>query len=102
MAAPNIRPACHPFVSVEKVRQNAVGVGMVIAATIILPQSDVYAEEVLKAAGIRSIGDMRAIGCDDYDIDQLRDLVKEMQRKHRSDIRRAALKSTAAKEGRAS
>lgn len=86
-----IRPACQPFIDIDKVRSDATGVGMVIAATIILPQSSVYAEEVLGAAGIRSISDMRKIGCDDYDIDQLRGLMSEMQRRRRWRERRQAL-----------
>ncbi|MFC5374021.1 Lar family restriction alleviation protein [Brevundimonas faecalis] len=72
-----------PSPSDKKAHSDDVGVGMVIAATIIRPQSDVYAAEVLGAAGIGSVSDMRMIGCDDYDIDHLREVVAEMQRKRR-------------------
>lgn len=82
-AARRISAAEAKLARAREERSNAVGVGMVIAATIILPQSDVYAEEVLGAAGICSIADMRKIGCDDYDINQLRGVVSEMQRRRR-------------------
>lgn len=75
----------------KKIHRDGMGVGMVIAATIVLEESDVYAEEILGAAGLRSVADLRAIGCDDYDIDQLRSLIKEMQRKRRYDARRSSL-----------
>jgi hypothetical protein len=75
----------------KKAHSDGVGVGMVIAAAIIVDHSPVHAEELLGAAGIQSIADMREISCDDYDIDQLRDLVKEMQRRRRWGSRKAKL-----------
>lgn len=73
----------------KKAHSDGIGVGMVISAAIIADQDPVYAEEILGAAGVQSVADMRAIGCDDYDIDQLRDLVKEMQRRRRRSSRKA-------------
>lgn len=82
----------------EKAHSDGVAVGMVIAAAIVADHSSVHAEEILGAAGIGSITDMRTFGCDDYDIDQLRDVVAEMQRRRRlSKAKRSP--SDALKEG---
>lgn len=77
----------------KKEHSDGVGVGMVIAAAIVASHSEVQAEEILHAAGVTSITKMRAIGCDDYDIDQLRVIVSEIQRKQRWDSRKSASKS---------
>ena len=69
--------------SEKKAHSNGVGVGMVIAAAIVRRQCETTAEEILCAAGIASIADMRKMQCDDYDIDQLRTVVAEIQRKSR-------------------
>lgn len=73
----------------RKIHQDGMGVGMVIAAAILVDHDSVYAEEILGAAGLTSVKDMRSIGCDDYDIDQLRGLIAEMRRKRGYDVRRA-------------
>lgn len=51
-------------------RSNAVGVGMVIAAGIILScwGSEVEAEEILAASGLTSVKAMRRAGVETYDI----------------------------------
>lgn len=78
----------------KKAHSHGVGVGMVIAAAIVVHQSDVYAEEILGAAGISTIADMRKMGCDDYDINQLRSVVSEMQRRRRYSIAKRRRLST--------
>lgn len=67
----------------KKAYRDGMGVGMVIAAAIIVEDDSVYAEEILGAAGITTVKEMRAVGCDDYDINQLRPLVRDMARRKR-------------------
>ena len=73
----------------SQARSNAVGVGMVIAAAIVVDNCDVTAEEILHAAGLETVAKMKAAGCDDYDIDQLRSLVRQMNARRRRDAHKA-------------
>lgn len=57
-----------------------VGIGMVIAAALIAEWDDTRAAEILHAAGLTTIKDMKAAGCDDYDIDKLRAVIRNIAR----------------------
>lgn len=99
-------PACRPFAphqmtdaELKQFQSNAVGVGMVIAAAIIADDNDVLAEEILCAAGLETVARMRKVGCDDYDINKLRPVVTNMNRRKRWDARKRATTPTADEGG---
>lgn len=58
--------------------KRGIGVGMVIAAAIIVDLSDVYAAEILLAAGLTTMADMRAIGAEAYDVRKLRGVLRQI------------------------
>lgn len=62
----------------NEAESNAIGVGMVIAAAIIADHNDVLAEEVLGAAGLETVAEMRAAGCDAYDVMRLRRVIRNI------------------------
>lgn len=64
----------------REAHDRGVGNGMVIAAAIIVRVwgDDVQAEEILSAAGIRTIADMREMGVDAYDAWPLRNVVRRL------------------------
>jgi hypothetical protein len=64
----------------DQERSNAIGVGMVIAAAIIADHNPVYAAEILGAAGLETIAEMRVAGCDAYDVNQLRHVIRDIAR----------------------
>lgn len=64
-------------------RGNAIGCGMVIAAAIIVRTwgDDVQATEILGAAGLTTMDDMRRIGAEAYDVQPLRGVLRGFARK---------------------
>lgn len=60
-----------------------VGVGMVLAASQIVAShgEEVMATEILQAAGVETEASIRALGVEDYDINILRPVLKEMARR---------------------
>jgi hypothetical protein len=69
-------------------RSNAVGVGMVMAAAIIVQShgSEVEAEEILRAAGVDTATDAHRIGVDDYDLKILRPVFRHMAERRASQV----------------
>jgi hypothetical protein len=67
---------------------------MVIAAAIVVDNCEVTAEEILCAAGLETVARMKAVGCDDYDIDLLRPLVRQMNSRKRWSARKARTASS--------
>lgn len=67
---------------VKTARDQGVGVGMVIAAAIIVRVwgHEVEAEEILGAAGITDMAAMRKFGVDAYDVAPLRNVLKRLKR----------------------
>jgi hypothetical protein len=59
--------------------ENNVGIGMAIAAAIIMRVwgHDVEAREIISAAGLTSEARLREIGVEDYDLDALRPILDE-------------------------
>jgi hypothetical protein len=57
--------------------QRGVGIGMAIAASIIMKSwgNDTYAREILGAAGLDTLDKLKASGVDQYDIDALMPVV---------------------------
>lgn len=85
-------------------RSAAIGVGMVIAAAIIVRVwgEEVEAQEILGAAGVRTVDDMRQIGVDAYDAWPLRNTIRQLSgRPIPLDFARkpAALQNTGADHG---
>ncbi|MBC7168764.1 hypothetical protein [Phenylobacterium sp.] len=68
-------------------RSRDIEIGMVIAAAICVRYfgEGVVAEEILGAAGISDMADLRRIGADAYDVQALRGVLRHMK------ARRAAL-----------
>lgn len=68
-----------------KIRDHGVEIGMVIAAAICTRYhgEDVLAEEILGAAGLTTMADMRRIGADAYDVLALRGVLKTLARRKR-------------------
>jgi hypothetical protein len=66
--------------ALKEAHSNGVGVGMVIAAAIIVRVwgGDVQAEEILGAAGIKTVADMRRFGVDAYDAWPLRNVIRQL------------------------
>lgn len=70
----------------EAERSASIGVGMVIAAAIIVRVwgDEVQAEEILGAAGLTSVQALREIGADAYDVMPLRGVIRSLQQRLRS------------------
>ncbi len=70
----------------DKERQAAVGVGMAIAAGIVMScwGDETIAGEILNAAGLRTVGDMREAGVDRYDIRLCLPVLRSFREKDRS------------------
>lgn len=70
-------------------RSAAIGVGMVIAAAIIVRVwgEEVEAAEILGAAGLTTVAELRAIGAEAYDVWPLRGVLRTFRQR---DERRAA------------
>ncbi len=69
-----------PSTSVKQAHDAGVAVGMAIAAAIIVRVwgDDVQAEEILGAAGLNSVADMRRFGVDAYDVWPLRNVIRRL------------------------
>ncbi|GAA0206484.1 hypothetical protein QOZ96_003363 [Brevundimonas nasdae] len=61
--------------------KKGIPVGMVVAAAQIVDHDDTLAAEVLEEAGLTTAAEMRAAGCDPYDIEKLRPLLKDIARR---------------------
>ena len=75
----------------REAESRGVGCGMVIAAAIIVRVwgDEVQALEILGAAGARSMADLRAWGCDAYDVWPLRGVLRSLwRRKQPMDLKR--------------
>lgn len=72
-------------------RDSAVACGMAIAAGIAVSAYDAphVAKEILMAGGIDTVAKLRKQGVDDYDIDLLNGVLREIARHRRVDRQRA-------------
>ena len=72
--------------------QNAIGVGMAIAAGIVMScfGNEVEAREILGAAGLRTVKDMRDAGVDRYDIRLCLPVLRTFREQDRARARKQA------------
>lgn len=84
---------------IKAAESRGVGIGMCIAAAIIADHSPTYAREILGAAALETVAEMRALGVDDYDIKKLRFVIRDIaasRRWHRRHTGFAAIDRLAA------
>lgn len=83
--------------SKDETRSTHVGIGMVIAAGIAARSgAEVQAEEILHACGWTTVAELRENGVDQYDIDQLADVLEHMADKVESRSERATARAAGA------
>lgn len=94
-------PSVRENLIAAKAYDNAVCVGMAIAAGIIMQGhgAEVEAEEILRAAGLITVKEMRSVGVDWYDIRLLAPVLRTIRDHRRYDLGRRAIAPQEQKNG---